>query len=127
MLVVDTSALMAIALKEPEGSACKAAIADTDRVLIAAPTMTEALIVAYGRGILDTMRSTLERIGAEVMPLTEARAILAADAYRRYGKGWHAAALNYGDTFAYSLAMEFACPLLFVGRDFGITNVQCAI
>ena len=127
MIVIDTSALMAITVKEAEGSACKAAIAEADHSLIAAPTVTEALIVAHGRGVLEAMRTAIGRIGAEIVPLTEARAIQAADAYRRYGKGWHAASLNYGDSFAYALAMEYACPLLYVGRDFGLTNVRSAL
>lgn len=118
---------MAITVKEAEGAACKAAIAEADHSLIAAPTMTEALIVAHGRGVLEAMRTAIGRIGAEIVPLTEARAIQAADAYRRYGKGWHAASLNYGDSFAYALAMEYACPLLYVGRDFGSTNVRSAL
>ncbi|MBP0651581.1 type II toxin-antitoxin system VapC family toxin, partial [Mycobacterium tuberculosis] len=47
-----------------------------------------------------------------------------AAAYSRYGKGYHAAALNYGDCFAYILADDLNCPLLYVGRDFSLTNVK---
>ena len=62
-----------------------------------------------------------------MVPLTEAGARAAARAYRRYGKKWHATALNYGDSFAYALANEHDCPLLFVGDDFSRTDVASAL
>jgi ribonuclease VapC len=59
-----------------------------------------------------------------VVPVTEADAILVAEAYDRWGRGAHSAALNYGDCFAYVLAKQRGCPLLFVGNDFSQTDVQ---
>lgn len=127
MIVVDTSALIAIALAEDDAERCIAAMLATDRRLISAATVTEALIVAYGRDCETAMRNLLhsDRIGVE--PVTAERARAAANAYRHYGKGWHAAALNYGDSFSYALAMEHECPLLFIGRDFGLTDVRSAL
>ncbi len=60
------------------------------------------------------------------MPLTAAHASLARDAFRKFGKGQHPARLNYGDCFAYALATALAEPLLFVGDDFGQTDVPVA-
>ena len=118
MIVVDTSALISIALAEPEDERCMRSLYDADRVLIAAATMIETLIVAFGRDCEAPIRAIFDRFGLIVEPLTEARARAAADGYRRYGKGWHPAALSFGDSFAYALAIEHACPLLFVGQDF---------
>lgn len=126
MIVVDTSALMSIALAEPEAERCMRALHAADRVLISAATVTETLIVAFGRRCDGPMRALFDRFGLIVEPLTDARAKAAADGYRRYGKRWHPASLNMGDSFAYALAIEHACPLLFVGNDFGKTDVLAA-
>jgi ribonuclease VapC len=127
LIVVDSSALIAIALAEPETERCMHALHDTDRVLISAATVAETLIVAFGRECEAPIRGIFDRFGLVVEPLTEVRARAAADAYRRYGKGWHAAALNYGDCFAYALAIEHGCPLLYVGEDFRKTDVASAL
>jgi len=127
VIVVDTSALIAIALAEDGADRCIAALLAADRRLISAATVTEALIVAYGRDCDTAMRNLLHSDRISVEPVTAERARAAADAYRHYGKGWHAAALNYGDSFSYALAMEHACPLLFIGKDFTLTNVLSAL
>ena len=123
MIVVDTSALMAIVLAEPRGPECAAAIAGEDEVLIAAPTLSEALIVAMRRNVEHEMRRLLDELGLIVIPLTADRANEAAEGYREWGKNFHPAKLNLGDSFAHALAMEMGCPLLFVGDDFSRTNV----
>jgi ribonuclease VapC len=69
----------------------------------------------------------LHRLGVELIPVTEEHAELARSAWRRYGKGRHAAALNFGDCFAYALAIESGEPLLFVGRDFTRTDVESVL
>ena len=94
---------------------------------MSAPTVTETLTVAFGRSAEPQLRAVLDRFGIEVVPLTETRARAAAAAYRRYGKGWHAAGLNFGDCFAYALAREHDCPLLFIGKDFALTDVRPAL
>jgi ribonuclease VapC len=123
VIVVDTSALISIALAEPEDARCMRTLHEADRALISAATMTETLIVAFGRNCEAPIRAMFDRFGLVVEPVTDARARAAADAYRRYGKGWHAASLNFGDSFSYALAIEHACPLLFVGNDFAQTDV----
>lgn len=127
MIVVDSSALIEIAIDAQRADACIAALQDADEVLISAATLTECRIVALGRDAEGPLTNVLEQFGLTVAPLTHARAEAAADAYRRFGKRRHRAGLNYGDTFAYALAHELGCPLLFVGEDFARTDIAAAI
>lgn len=124
MIAVDTSALMAILLDEPIAEACIAALAAEDRVLISAGTAAEALIVATHRNVGTEMQGLLEGLGFEYVPVTESSARRISEAYRRWGKGIHPAALNFGDCFAYEAAKEHGCRLLHVGEDFGKTDVE---
>ncbi len=127
MIVVDTSALIEIAIGGPRATACRRCLKEADTLLISAGTVTETLIVATGRAVELQMTALLDRFGMTVVSLTEERARAAARAYRRYGKGWHAASLNFGDCFAYALAKEHECPLLFVGNDFANADVLAAL
>jgi ribonuclease VapC len=124
VIVVDTSALMAILLNEPEAQACVAALVASDRLLISAGTVAETLIVAGRRNVGNEAEKLIAGVGFEVIPttLTSARAV--AHAYGQWGKGIHPAGLNFGDCFAYELAHSNDCPLLFVGHDFAKTDVQ---
>lgn len=126
-IVVDTSALMAILLDEPEASACIAAMADAGSVLISAATAAEAQIVADRRGVGAEMRSLLAGTGMEFVPVTATAAIRVADAYARFGRGQHPARLNFGDCFAYEAAAAAVAPLLFVGDDFRATDMVPAL
>lgn len=94
---------------------------------MSAATVTVTLIVARGRGCEVKIAALLDGFGFIVEPVTEVRARAAADAYSRYGKGWHAASLNFGDCFAYALARELACPLLFIGDDFPLTDIRAVL
>lgn len=127
MIAVDTSALMAIVLVEPQAEACTAVLSAQREVLISAGTLTEALIVAARRHRGDEMRRLIDGIGFEVVPVTEAAAHRIATAHRRWGRGSHAARLNFGDCFAYDVAKEHGCPLLFVGDDFAKTDLTAAL
>lgn len=127
MIAVDTSALMAVILGEPEADACQTIMEQQETLLIAAPTVTEALIVAAGRGMTAQMRELFDALAPTIIPLTDTRARDAAHAYSRWGKGIHPAGLNFGDCFAYALATEHACPLLFIGNDFIKTDVATAM
>lgn len=127
MIVVDTSALIEIILDAPQADACMTAIESAESVAISAGTMTESLIVAIGHAAEGPLTVLFDRFGLDVIPVTEGRAKEVARAYRRYGKGWHAAGLNFGDCFAYALAMELDCPLLFVGKDFAKSDVKSAL
>jgi ribonuclease VapC len=123
MIVVDTSALMAILLAEPQSEACMAVLEAAPEVLISAGTMAEALIVAARRNVSEEMLALIETLGFTVLPVTAAGARRVAEAYGRWGKGIHPAGLNFGDCFAYAAARDFACPLLCVGDDFAQTDV----
>lgn len=126
MIVLDTSALIAIVLNEPEAANCASAIeADSER-RISAGTAAEAMIVADGRKVGNAMKALFGRLRAEIMPVTPIRAERVAEAYSHWGKGHHPAGLNFGDCFAYALAKELDCPLVFIGNDFARTDVMRA-
>ena len=73
------------------------------------------------------MRCMLNGLAMAIVPLMEERALAAAAAYRRWGKGLDPAGLNICDSFAYALAKERDCPLLYVGNDFSQTDIRSAI
>lgn len=127
MIAVDTSALMAIVLNEPQGEACMAAIEQADGLLISAGTVAEALIVAARRNVGEEVGTLISGLGFEVVSVTAAAARRVADAYGRWGKGVHTASLNYGDCFSYEVAREHDCPLLYVGEDFVQTDVRSVL
>ena len=124
MIAVDTSALMAIVLGEPEADACIAALAAETEILISAGTVAEALIVARRRNVEDEMARLIDGVGAEVVAITPATARRIADAYDHWGKGVSPASLNLGDRFAYEVAKDHACRLLFIGEDFSKTDID---
>lgn len=123
MIVVDTSALIAIVLNEPAAEACVAALESDDHLLISAGTLAEALIVAARRNIGAEMERLIGGLGFEIVGVTEASARRVAQAYAARGKGIHPAALNFGDCFAYALAAERGCRVLYVGKDFARTDL----
>lgn len=123
MIVVDTSALMAILLNEAEAEVCMAALEGEDRLVISAGTLAEALIVADRRGLGEEMTRLIDGLGFEQVELTPAAAKGVAQAYARWGKGVHPAALNFGDCFAYQLASSRGCALLYVGEDFSRSDI----
>jgi ribonuclease VapC len=127
LIVIDSSALVEIALDAHRAEDCVRQLTEAERVLLSAGTLMETLIVAAGRGAAEAADTLFAAFDFEVVPVTERRARAAAEAYRRYGKGWHAAGLNFGDCFAYALAKEHDCPLLFIGEDFAKTDVKPAI
>ena len=130
MIVIDTSALMAIMFTEPEGDAFLTVMHRARRVLISTATVLEARMVTYGRygqrGIvlLDDLLAT--GIFESVAP--DDRTVAAAfNAFVAYGKGsGHGAGLNFGDVFSYALAKTRDLPLLFKGEDFSKTDIRPA-
>ena len=125
-MVLDSSALLALLLNEPEATAFRLAIeADPVRLLSAANLVETAIVIearvgeAGGRE-LDLL---LHKAAVEVVAVDAAQADLARYAYRQFGKGRHLAGLNYGDCFAYALAQSAGEPLLFKGDDFSKTDV----
>jgi len=126
-LVVDTSALLAAAFAEPQRDAVLVALSEADDVRTSACCYLEASIVAFARlgaqgqaelGLL------LDAFRVEVVSLTPELAVLAADAWERWGKGRHPAALNIIDCCSYALATRTAEPLLAVGDDFARTDID---
>jgi ribonuclease VapC len=109
---VDTSALMAIVLGQAESDACIAALEAEDEILISAATIAEALIVAARRNVQDEMASLIDGLGFNGVAVTPASARRIALAHARWGKGVHAAGLNFGDCFAYEVAKEPVSPAL---------------
>lgn len=128
-MIVDSSALLAVIQGEPEARVCSERLTAED-CRISAANWVEAGIVVDNRS-LTTQREFEELIAlAEITvePVTVEHARIARDAYRRYGRGsGHRASLNYGDCFAYALAVTSGEPLLFVGQDFSETDVRSAL
>jgi ribonuclease VapC len=124
VIAVDTSALMAIVLNEAEANACIAALEIEDEILISAGTIAEALIVAARRNVSEEMSNLIDGLGFNAVAVTPATARRIALAYGRWGKGVDAAGLNFGDCFAYEVAREHDCPLLYVGGDFARTDIK---
>lgn len=127
MIAVDTSALMAIVLNDPQADACIAALESEDDLLISAGTVAEALIVAARRNVGEEIERLIDGLGLEVVNVTFAVARRIAQAYGKWGKGVHPAALNFGDCFAYEVAKEHGCRLLYVGEDFKKTDVESVL
>ncbi len=126
MIVVDTSALMAILMNEPEAEACTTALDRDIGLAMSAATVAEALIVAGHRGVGAQMQQLIAGLPVEIVPVTASDPQQIAAAYARWGRGVHRAALNFGDCFAYTLAKQRSCPLLFVGNDFALTDLSPA-
>ena len=127
MIAVDTSALMAILLDEPETAACAEALSTGDRIVISAGTVAEAMIVAERRGVGAEMVGLVDGLGLEVVNVTLAVARRVAESYARWGKGVNPAGLNFGDCFAHEVAKTHDCPLLYVGGDFARTDVASVL
>lgn len=127
MIAIDTSAIIAILLNEPLADACIAAIEADGDLVMSAGTLAETLIVAGRRNIGDEARQLIEGLGVNVVPVTPAAARRIADAYAVWGKGIHPAGLNFGDCFAYEVARENGCSLLFVGEDFSQTDIESVL
>lgn len=128
-MVIDTSAILAILLQEPEAERFIRAITAAQTRLLSAASLLEAGMLAQyrsgdsGNRDLDQLLITLR---IEIATVTEQQAAIAREAHRRFGKGLHPASLNYGDCFAYALARESGEPLLFKGDDFSRTDVAIA-
>jgi ribonuclease VapC len=124
VIVVDTSALVAIVLKEPQADACLAVLEAEDEILISAGTLAELLIVSARRNIGAEMARLIDRVAPNIVSVTSAAARQVGAAYQKWGRGMHPAALNFGDCFAYAVAKDHACRLLYVGEDFAKTDLE---
>src|SRR5262245_7500992 len=121
MIVADTSALLAFVQDEREADRIDEVLKASDQLLISAGTLAEAMIVASMRNVRPELIRLIDEMAFEVVPVTMAFSQHMANAYEKWGKGRHPAGLNFGDCFAYALAKERGCTLLFVGDDFSRT------
>jgi len=127
LIALDTSAVIAIGLREPGWEDLFMVLSRERDSVMSAVTLAEIMVVATRREIGDRMPSFLATIGSKIMPVDRAAALRAADIYARWGKGVHPAALNFCDCFSYDVARQYDCPLLFVGNDFSQTYIVSAI
>jgi ribonuclease VapC len=127
MIAADTSALMAIVLREERAADCVAVLEAEPEVVISAGTVAEALIVAARRNVAGDVVKLIDGLGFDVITVTAASSRQIAAAYDRWGKGIHPGGLNLGDCFAYQVAMAYDCPLLYIGNDFSKTDVKGAL
>jgi len=128
-MIIDSSALVAILVKEPEALLLTTAIVRSPIRRVPSSCFLEASMVLLARQGDDGVRDLdlyIARSRMEIVPFTESQARLARDAFKRYGKGRHPAKLNFGDCMAYALAKETGEDLLFKGTDFGQTDIAVA-
>jgi ribonuclease VapC len=126
-MVIDTSAILAILLREPESRCFNEKIeADPVRLISAASFLETAIIIddRFGYEGARDLKLFLAEAEIEIESVTLEQAEVAREAYRRFGKGNHPAALNFGDCFAYALAWTTDQPLLFKGNEFSQTDIK---
>jgi ribonuclease VapC len=128
-MILDTSALSAIFFKEPEGDLYLRKIYEAENCRISAVNFVELSIVVERQLGADGSRQCdmfFRRAEILIEPVTVEQAHLARQAFLDFGKGRHPAGLNFGDCFAYALAIAAGEPLLYKGMDFSKTDVQAA-
>ena len=128
-MIVDSSALLAVLLREPDAARCETAIATAANCRMSAVNVLETSIVVESRGgepALHELDAFLERAKIACAPVTTEQVKAARVAWRRFGKGNHPARLNLGDCFAYALAKTAGEPLLYKGEDFSRTDIKAA-
>jgi ribonuclease VapC len=130
-MVVDSSALVAIALEEPAATRIWEALAEPKVLRISAANLLETWMVLDRRGTArshELLTQLVSGLSPVIEPVTLVQVEIARDAWRRYGRGsGHRAGLNFGDCFAYALATHLKEPLLFVGDDFSHTDVSAVL
>ena len=128
-MVLDTSAIVSIELREPGHEDLMAKIEAAKVVLVGTPTLFETAIVMTGRRGIDfrpVIFAFLHRIEAEIVPFNEAHMDAAVTAFIRFGRGHHPAKLNFGDCMSYAVASVAGLALLFTGNDFSKTDIPQA-
>lgn len=125
-MTLDSSALIAVLFAEPGYLDLVDRILEADHVRVGAPTLVETGLVLAGRRRTpskDEVEGLVKELAITVVPFGEAEWHVAVDAFRRFGRGRHAAALNFGDCLAYASAAAAGDTLLFVGDDFARTDI----
>jgi ribonuclease VapC len=129
-VIVDTSALLAVLLEEPEADVFTDKILQSEGCMISAVSFVEASVIAEtngGDGGVRQLDSYLRVARISIAPVTEEIAFVARQAYSDFGKGRHPAGFNLGDCFSYALAKVAREPLLFKGTDFRKMDIVPAI
>ena len=125
--MVDTSALIAIALAEHNVDLLTAKLLTTERRYIGAPSVLEAEIVLAQRAPnapVNAIAELMQTLAIEEVAFTHAMRERSYNAWQTFGKGRHPAALNYGECMSYGVASALSLPLLFIGNDFVRTDIQ---
>ena len=128
-MVLDTSAIVAIHLKEPGFRQLIEKIDQASVIAVGVPTLLETTMVLSSRLSRDArvlVLSSLKRMNAELVPFTETHLDVATEAFLRFGRGRHPAGLNFGDCMAYATAAIAGLPLLYTGNDFARTDISSA-
>ncbi len=126
-MIIDSSAILAIFFRQKDAEALLSAIVDADFAGIGSPTAAETGLVLTARLRQNATGSLLrffEESGIEIVPFTDLHWQRAIDAYARFGKGRHPAALNFGDCMTYATASLARQPLLSHGDDFRKTDLE---
>lgn len=129
-MIIDTSAIIAILFNEEDADVYAHAITQADSCRMSAATFVEAAIVVTAQtknGGDSQLDAFFRRAGIIIEPVTEEQAHIARQAFADFGKGRHAAGLNFGDCFSYALAKITGEPLLFKGKDFSKTDLLAAM
>jgi ribonuclease VapC len=129
-VILDTSAILAILFKEPGFEELLPKLDLAPRRGVGSPTLLEAVMVLSSRPVSEppvtVLTGFLEQFEVATIPFGELHWQVAAEAFQRFGKGRHPAALNYGDCFSYATARLAREPLLCVGNDFPQTDLELA-
>lgn len=130
MIVVDTSAVIAVLWEEVGSDRYLHAMNAADALVIGAPNALEVYMVATGRyGVPagDKALVSLQALDIRIAAFTPTLVALAGQAFERFGKGRNKAGLNYGDCMSYALAKSLDAPLLYKGNDFALTDLRNAV
>jgi ribonuclease VapC len=129
VIAIDTSAVVAVLLNEPDAERIERALAEAGGGWMSAASYLEACLVLKarkGESGVHHLRLLLSEANIEVVPVDRFQVDVAYRAWEAFGRGSHRAGLNFGDLFSYALAKTRGSPLLFVGEDFVHTDVQSA-
>ncbi len=125
-MVLDTSTIVALVLKEPGHERLAVLIDQAQEVLVGAPSLVEAAMVLSSRMRQDArpvLQVVLRHVRATVVPFDNDHVWAATGAFLRFGRGRHAAALNFGDCMSYAVASIAGQPLLYIGDDFSKSDI----
>ena len=129
-MILDSSALLALVFREPGYERLVDALSEAPWVGVGAPTWAETGIVLssrLGSGSRSTLALLHEELDVAILPFEAAQARAARVAFERFGRGRHPASLNFGDCLTYATARLSGQPLLFVGDDFALTDIESAL